>query len=170
MSDDNSPRSRTLTWQDPLIGAAAFKSMSGIDYLRGWLEGKHSPAPMSLWCNMRLLEVEAGRVIFTAQAGEEHYNTLGTVHGGFSATVLDTALGCSVMSVTPIELAYTTVQLNVSLVRAITTTTGVLRAIGEVIHAGRKLATAEAKLIDADGKLYAHGTTTCLVFPREGTA
>ena len=94
----------------------------------------------------------------------KHYNPLGGVHGGWYATLLDSALGCAVHTTMPVGRAYTTAELSVNLVRAATLKTGPLRAIGQVIHSGRQLATAEARIVGPDGKIYAHGTTTCLVF------
>jgi len=109
------------------------------------------------------MEVAEGRVTFYATPQEWHYNPIGTVHGGFAATMLDSALGCSVHSTLAAGTAYTTLELHVNYIRAITAETGRMMCAGEVIHLGRTQATAQARLMDADGKLYAHGTTTCLI-------
>ncbi len=167
MTDDPA-RSRTFTWQDPMITAAASRSMRGLDFLRAMIAGEVSPPPIALMLGMRLTEVDEGRAMFTITPREEMYNPIGVVHGGIAMTVLDSALGCAVMSVLPEGLAYTTVDINVHLTRAITLKTGELRAIAESVHSGRRLATAQAKLIDAEGKLYAHATTTCMVFALDG--
>ena len=113
-----------------------------------------------------LVEVGPGRAVFQGTPQLKHFNPLGTVHGGWYATLLDSALGCAVHTTMPAGRAYTTAELGVNIVRAATLQTGPLRAIGTVLHAGRQLATAEARIVGPDGKLYAHATTTCLVFDR----
>jgi uncharacterized protein (TIGR00369 family) len=111
-----------------------------------------------------LVEVTAGKAVFQGTPQLMHYNPLGGVHGGWYATLLDSALGCAVHTAMPAGYGYTTAELSVNIVRAATTRTGPLRAIGTVIHVGRQLATAEGRIVDSGGKVYAHGTTTCLVF------
>jgi uncharacterized protein (TIGR00369 family) len=111
-----------------------------------------------------LIEVEAGRAVFQGTPQLKHYNPMGMVHGGWYATLLDSALGCAVQSTLPAGRSYTTVELGINLVRAASQETGPLRAIASTIHTGRQLATAEARLLGSDGKIYAHATTTCLVF------
>ena len=103
--------------------------------------------------------------MFEGIPGPEHYNPIGTVHGGYTCTLLDSAMSCAVQSMCAAGMAYTTLELKVNLVRPITTETGPVRAEGSVIHVGRRTGTAEGKLLDASGKLLAHGTTTCLIFP-----
>ena len=115
-----------------------------------------------------LLEVEAGRAVFGCLPAEYHYNPMGSVHGGLAATLLDSALGLAVYSALEAGTGYTTVQLNIHLVRAMTVDTGYVRVESRVLHVGRKLATAEATIIDKQGKLYAHGSTTCMVFSLAG--
>ena len=111
-----------------------------------------------------LIEVSVGRTVFQGVPQLKHYNPLGTVHGGWYATLLDSALGCAVHTALPAGRGYTTAELSVNIVRAASFKSGPLRAIGTVIHSGRQMATAEARIVGADGKLYTHGTTTCLVF------
>ena len=111
-----------------------------------------------------LVEVSGGHAVFQGAPQLKHYNPMGGVHGGWYATLLDSALGCAVHSMMPAGRAYTTAELSVNIVRAATMKSGPLRAIGTVIHCGRQMATAEARIVGPDGKLYAHGTTTCLVF------
>jgi uncharacterized protein (TIGR00369 family) len=111
-----------------------------------------------------LIEVEAGRAVFQGTPQLKHYNPMGMVHGGWYATLLDSALGCAVQSTLPAGRSYTTVELGINLVRAASQETGPLRAIASTIHTGRQMATAEARLLGSDGKIYAHATTTCLVF------
>lgn len=120
--------------------------------------------PMNDTMNMVLLEVGEGRVVFQGIPQARHYNPLGTIHGGWFATLLDSALGCAVQTLLATGRTYTTAGLNISIVRSATHLTGPLRAVGEVVHAGRQLATATARVSDASGKLYAHATTTCFVF------
>jgi len=163
VTENNALRSRTFTWGDPLIGAQAAQKMSGMDYLHALLRGEFPAAPISHLMNFRLLEVEEGRAVFVCEPDEYHYNPIGTVHGGLAATLLDSALGCSIHTMLPAGTGYTTIELHVNLLRPITKETGMLRCEGEVVHLGKRLATAEAKLTDANGKLYAHGTTTCMI-------
>lgn len=111
-----------------------------------------------------LVEVGDGLAVFQGKPDRRYYNPMGTVHGGWYATLLDSALGCAVQSKLPAGRAYTTAELSINLVRAATHETGPLRAIANVVHAGRQMATAEARLVDESGKLYAHATTTCFVF------
>lgn len=162
MSDN---RTVTLHWQDPMIGAQAALTMSGLDYMRAIVAGKYPPPPIAITMNMGLIEVAEGRVIFTAQPVEYCYNPIGVVHGGYATTVLDGAMGCAVHTTLPKGMAYSTTQINVHLVRAITLSVGLLRCEGVVLHSGRMVATAEAYLRDAQGKLYAHATSTCAIFP-----
>jgi uncharacterized protein (TIGR00369 family) len=111
-----------------------------------------------------LMQVSQGKAVFQGTPQLKHYNPLGSVHGGWYATLLDSAVGCAVHTMMPVGRAYTTAELSVNIVRAASMKSGPLRAIGTVIHCGRQLATAEGKIVDAQGKLYAHATTTCLVF------
>lgn len=164
MSDDNK-RQVTITWHDPTASAAAGMAMSGLDYMRAMAEGRLPSAPISAVMNMTGFEVKGeGHVVFHAQPGEQHYNPIGTVHGGFHATLLDSAMACAVHTTLPQGMGYTTLQININYVRAITAGAGLLHAEGRVIHAGRRMATAEGTLKDDAGKLYAHGTTTCAIF------
>ena len=156
-------RARTVTWQDPLALANAGRSVPGIEFLRAMRDGKLSPPPIAELLGFRLAEVEPGYAVFECTPGEHHYNPIGVVHGGLAMTLLDSAMGCSVQSQLPPGVTYTTLEAKVNLVRPIHGNTGLLRAIGKVIHGGRTTATAEGRLEGADGKLYAHGTTTCIV-------
>jgi uncharacterized protein (TIGR00369 family) len=158
-------RSRTYEWEDPMPNAQRAMSMAGLDYMKAMIAGEIPPPPIAKTLGFTLVHVEHGFAIFEGEAYEWHYNPIGVVHGGLAATLLDSALGCAVHTTLPLGMAYTTSQLNVNLVRAITRETGKLRCEGRIIHAGRQVATAEASVKDMTGKLYAHGTTTCLVFP-----
>lgn len=146
---------------------------SGREILEAMMSGALPYPPMNETMNMTLLEVENGRAVFQGIPLPQHYNPLGTVHGGWFATLLDSALGCAVQSTLPAGRSYTTVELSINIVRPASHKTGPLRAVGKVIHGGRQIATAEARIEDEKGKLYAHATTTCVVFdvtsaPRDG--
>jgi uncharacterized protein (TIGR00369 family) len=138
--------------------------MSGLEQLRAMLAGKLPAPPIGRTLDFTLLEVEDGRALFQGKPGPAHLNPMGGIHGGWYATLLDSALGCAVHTKMPPGRGYTTAELGVNLVKAIGPKAPRVRAEGKVIHCGRQLATAEARLYGPDGTLYAHGTTTCLVF------
>jgi uncharacterized protein (TIGR00369 family) len=128
---------------------------------RGELPMPHIGETLDFWP----VEWAVGRMVFQGMPAMRHYNPLGSVHGGWIAAILDSAVGCAVHSTLPAGTGYTTVELKVNYVRAVTADVGPMRAEGKVVHAGRQLATAEGRLHDAHGRLYAHASTTCLVFP-----
>ena len=138
--------------------------ISGYAYLKGILDGEFPAPTISRALNFRLSEVSQGAVTFTGVPSHEYMNPIGTVHGGYAATLLDSALACAVHSICPVGHASTTVELKLNYVRPIMPDTGRLYARGTVVHPGRQLATSEAKLTDENGKLFAHGTQTCSVF------
>jgi uncharacterized protein (TIGR00369 family) len=156
-------RTLTVEWSDPAALAAAGRSMSGIDYLRALRDGRLPPPPIAQLLGFTLVEVEQGLAVFECVPGEQHYNPIGVVHGGLAMTLLDSAMGCCVQTRMPAGGGYTTLEAKTNLVRAITDKTGRLRAIGKVVHLGSRIATAEGRLEDAAGKLYAHATSTCIV-------
>jgi len=156
-------RSLTVAWSDPRILSEAARSMSGIEFLQAIRDGKLPAAPIAALLGMRLAEVERGRAVFEVAPAEQHYNPIGVVHGGLALTLLDSAMACSVQTHIPAGSGYTTLEVKVNLVRAITSSTGTLRAIGAALHVGNRIATADGRLEDASGKLYAHGTTTCII-------
>jgi uncharacterized protein (TIGR00369 family) len=156
-------RSLSVAWQDPSTSAEAARRMSGIEFLQAIRDGRLPPAPIAELIGMRLAEVEPGHAVFEVTPAEQHYNPIGVVHGGLALTLLDSAMSCSVQTQIRAGSGYTTLELKVNLVRAITSTTGRLRAIGKLLHAGKSTATAEGRLVDASGKLYAHGVTTCII-------
>ena len=158
-----SERTRRVSWQDPSITAKAALSLSGAAFLRAMAEGRIPPPPIAQLMGFELVEVEEGRVVFSVDPQEYHYNPIGMVHGGLAATLLDSAMGCAVHSVLPEGRAYSTLEIKVNYVRALKRESGRVRAIGKVVHLGGKVATAEGSLVDAADKLYAHGTTTCLL-------
>jgi uncharacterized protein (TIGR00369 family) len=162
------PRTRTVTWQDPMITARLAGTASGLELLQRMIRGELPPPPIAELLGFRLVQVEAGFAVFEIEPREFHYNPIGVVHGGVAGTLLDSAMGCSIHATLPPKTAYTTLEFKVNLVRAVTKDTGLLRCEGRVVHGGKRAATAEGKLIDAGGKLYAHGSTTCMIFPLEG--
>lgn len=137
---------------------------SGLEIMHAMLRGEVPYPPIAETLDFSLLEVEEGRALFQGTPGPAHLNPMGTIHGGWYATLLDSAMGCAVHTMMPAGRAYTTAELGVNLVRAIGSKAPRVRAEGKVIHCGRQLATAEARLYGPDGTLYAHATTTCLVF------
>jgi uncharacterized protein (TIGR00369 family) len=156
-------RSVEVQWHDPVQLAQAGRSMAGLDFLRAMRDGRLPHPPICALLGYRLTEVEPGLAVFEITAGERHYNPIGVVHGGIAMTLLDSAMGCAVQTQMPAGGAYTTLEAKTNLVRAITSETGPLRAIGKVVHAGKRVATAEARLEDPSGKLYAHASSTCIV-------
>jgi uncharacterized protein (TIGR00369 family) len=142
------------------------RGLSGVEMLSAMIAGKLPRAPMSRTLDFLLVHVEPGVAIFQGRPSLEHYNPLGSVHGGWFAALLDSAMGCAVQSTLPAGKAYTTMEFKVNLVRALTAEVPVVRAEGRIVHPGRQVAMAEARLVGPDGRLYAHGTTTCLVFDR----
>jgi len=137
---------------------------TGLQQLEGMLAGELPYPPIARTLDFGLVEVGAGRAVFQGTPRHEHLNPMGGVHGGWYATLLDSALGCAVHTMMPEGRGYTTAELGINLVRAVPLKVGRVRAIGEVVHCGKQLATAEARLVGPDGTLYAHGKTTCLVF------
>ena len=142
--------------------AAAGKS--GLELFRAMLAGALPAPPISRTLDFLLVEAEHGRVVFQGRPGYAHYNPMGTVHGGWFATLLDSALGCAVHSTLPAGKAYTTAELKVNIVRPLTDRVPLVRAEGRIIHGGARMATADGRLTGPDGKLYAHASTTCFIF------
>ena len=162
-------RHREVSWQDPMVGAALALDMSGLDYLQAIADGRIAPPPIAVLLGMGVADVQPGRVTFSLAVGEHLYNPIGSVHGGVFCTLLDSAMGCAVHTTLGRGQAYTTLELKVNLVKALTVDTPSVVASGEVISAGRRVVTASGRLTGPDGTLYAHATTTCLVFePRPG--
>jgi len=156
-------RTRTFSWEEPKALAEAARGLSGLEFLKRVASGELPRPPISALMNFGLAELEEGRAVFTAEPAEYHYNPIGVVHGGLAATLLDSAMGCAVHSTLPAGAGYTTLEIKVNYVRALTAETGEVRCEARVIHVGGRTATAEGKVLDAAGKLYAHATTTCIV-------
>ncbi|HTS53887.1 MAG TPA: PaaI family thioesterase [Burkholderiales bacterium] len=143
---------------------ADLRGRSGVQFLEAIGSGQLPSPPIGHTLDIWPIEWENGRTVFQGLPATAHYNPLGSVHGGWIATMLDSAVGCAIHSMLPAGKGYTTLELKVNYVRPVTTATGALRAEGKVIHAGGQVATAEGRLYDTSGKLYAHATTTCLIF------
>ncbi|MFF7529039.1 PaaI family thioesterase [Streptomyces bobili] len=158
-------RTRTYQWEDPAILAEAAGRMAGIDFLRELQAGRLPGPPINYAIDFALDEVEPGRAVFSLTPAEEHYNPIGSVHGGIFATLLDSAAGCAVQSMLPQGMAYTSLDLTVKFLRRITVETGTVRAIGTVVNKGRQTALAQAQLFDAKDRLLAHATSSCMLFP-----
>lgn len=162
-------RSRTITWEDPVAAAARAGGMSGLDYLEAMRDGELPPPPIAVLLDMRPVELEEGRAVFAVTPQEFHYNPIGVVHGGLAATLIDSATGCAVQTTLPAGEAYTTLEVKVNFARPMTRDTGRVLCEATVVHRGRTVATAEARVIAEDtGKLLAHGTATCLIFSPNG--
>ena len=138
--------------------------LSGLELMRAMLAGRLPYPPIARTLDFLLIEADDGRAVFQGTPGPAHLNPMGGIHGGWYATLLDSALGCAVHTKMPAGRGYTTAELSVNIVRAIGAKAQRVRAEGKVLHAGRQLATAEGRLYGPDGTLYAHATTTCLVF------
>lgn len=160
---EQSSRQRVITWEDPRIGASAAPTMSGLDFLRAIDDGSIPPPPIMALLNIEPELAEEGRVVFSVVPAEYHYNPIGVVHGGLAATLCDTAMACAIHTTLPAGVAYTTLELKINYLRPITIQTGRVRCEGTIVYVGGRIGTAEARITDANGKLYAHATTTCLI-------
>ena len=149
---------------DPHATAAEVPRLSGMEYIQAIFTGELPAPPISTLMGFRGVTAEPGRAVFEMEPGPQHYNPIGSVHGGVALTLLDSAMGCAVHTLLEAGVGYTTLEVKTNFVRPITADTGLIRCEGVVIHRGSRIATAEGKLTDAAGKLLAHGTTTCLIF------
>lgn len=159
-------RERLVRWEDPQISVERSQGLSGLEILNAILDGSIPPPPYAAFLNVRLTEVDAGRVVFEADPGEEHYNPAGVVHGGFAMSLLDFALGSAVNSTLPASSAYGTIDVHTRLLRPITKNTGTLRCEARLVSVTRSLGTSEGNIVDASGKVLATGTSACAIFPR----
>ena len=156
-------RERLITWEDPLASAGALREMSGLDAARALRDGRVPPPPIARLMNFTIVEVEEGRVVFEGYPGEEHYNPIGVVHGGFALALFDSAMGFAVHTTLPKGVAYTTTDVQVRFIRAITKDSGPVRCEATAVHVGRSTAVAEAKLRDGQGRILGTGTTGCAI-------
>jgi len=145
------------------------RKLSGLEFFKKMIAGEVAPPPLVALLGLKLVEAEAGRVTFTGVAREDVYNGMGVAHGGFAATMLDSALGCAINTAMPAGRVFTTIDLQIHYTRALRREAGELRCTATVVHVGSRTATSEGRIVDANGKVYAHGTTTCmLVEPPRG--
>jgi uncharacterized protein (TIGR00369 family) len=142
----------------------ARRAMSGLEYMRKLMTGELPPSAMARLIDFKLVEVSEGRAVLTIIPDERYYNGVGIVHGGLAATLLDSALGCAINTMMPAGKIFTTLEMKINYVRPMRRETGQVRCEGKVIHVGSRVATADGRIIDASGKLYAHGTATCMLF------
>jgi uncharacterized protein (TIGR00369 family) len=149
---------------DPRAVAEQGLRLAGMDYIRAIFDGELPAPPISELMGFHGVEAEPGRAVFEMTPGPQHYNPIGSVHGGIALTLLDSAMGCAVHTLLEAGVGYTTLEVKTNFVRPITAETGTIRCEGTVLHRGARVATAEGRLTDAAGKLLAHGTTTCLLF------
>ena len=152
-----------LSGTDPHALAARGRELSGMDYVRAIFAGELPPPPIATLMGFRGVEAEPGRAVFEILPGDEHYNPIGSVHGGVALTLLDSAMGCAVHTLLEAGVGYATLEVKANFVRPITSETGLVRCEGTVLHAGSRVATAEGRVVDVAGRLLAHGTTTCLI-------
>ena len=153
----------TTPTQFGLIDPAIAATMTGLEFLQAIIDGKLPAPPIGRTLSFRIAEAAPGRAVFLGKPLLDHYNPLGIVHGGYLATLLDSAMGCAVQSRLPAGQSYTTLEFKMNFVRPVLESTGELRAEGSVVHLGKRTATADARLLDTAGKLIAHGTATCLI-------
>jgi uncharacterized protein (TIGR00369 family) len=148
-----------------VVDRASLAQRSGLDMIQGMVDGRTPPAPIGDVVDMIAVEAVSGRMVFQGRPSRRFYNPIGTVHGGWIATLLDSAVGCAVHTMLVPGQGYTTLELKVNYLRAVTDQTGPLRAEGRVLRLSRQVGLADGRLFDAAGKIYAHATTTCLIFP-----
>jgi uncharacterized protein (TIGR00369 family) len=159
------PRSRTVTWHDPMVTAAGGLQRSGLETMQAIRDGILPPPPIAMLMQMGITDLEEGRVEFTCAVDESVYNPIGVVHGGLVCTLLDTVAGCAVHTTLPAGVGYTSIELKVNYLRAVHATSGPLTAIGRVVKPGRRVAFAEGEVLDAAGRPVATASSSLLVFP-----
>ncbi|MGZ5214692.1 MAG: PaaI family thioesterase [Caldimonas sp.] len=155
---------RAVTREFGVATRAQLAGKSGSEIFRAMMAGEIPAPPITRTLDFILVGADVGRVVFQGRPGFAHYNPMGTVHGGWFATLLDSALGCAVQTSLPPGKAYTTAELKINIVRPLTDKVPLVRAEGTIIHAGGRMATADGRLVGPDGKLYAHASTTCFVY------
>ncbi|HMO34960.1 MAG TPA: PaaI family thioesterase [Gemmatales bacterium] len=165
LAQEEAQRQRTSHGPGPgILDPAIVKQLTGMELIQGILNGTLPHAALAKTLDFLMLEAEPGRTLFQGAPSEKHLNPMGVIHGGWFASILDSALGCAIITRMEPGQAFTTVELSVNIVRALSPAIQRVRAEAQVLHCGRQLATAEARLTGPDGKLYAHATTTCLVY------
>lgn len=160
-------RERAYSWGNPLEGVELSKNLSGLDYLLAIKRGEVSASPLINTLDFSLGEIEEGKASFYFEPQEFHYNPNGSVHGGVITAILDSAMGCTLHSLLPKGMVYTTLELKINFLKRIHSGSGTLTAIGKMIHLGSKTALVEAALTDSNGKKYAYGVSTCMLLKNE---
>jgi uncharacterized protein (TIGR00369 family) len=158
-------RSKVVEWEDPHVTASLVPTMSGLDFMLGFVDGTIPPPPIMKLMGISAVAAEVGSVTFVADPDESHYNPIGTVHGGLVCTLLDSVLGCAAQTTLAQGQAYTSLEITVSYLRPVLATSGRLTAVGRVVKPGSRAAFTEGTVHDAAGKLVATATSTLLVFP-----
>lgn len=158
-------RSRTVTWSDPALTAAGMEGRTGLEFMRAIVDGALPPPPITTLMGMSAAEVGPGRVVFECTPDESVYNPIGVVHGGLMCTLADSVAGCAVHTTLPAGVGYTSIDITVNYLRAVTVDSGVLLATGTVTKPGRRVALAAAEIHDGAGKLVATATSNCLILP-----
>jgi uncharacterized protein (TIGR00369 family) len=158
--------SRSASKTYGIVSAERQKEMSGLEFVQGLADGTLPLNTIARPLDYDVAEAASGRVVVTAEPSDIHLNPAGTVHGGFAATLLDSCMGLAIQSTLEKGIGQTTLEFKISLVRPITTETGMIKAEGLVLSRGRRVGTAEGRITDGKGRLLAHGTTTCLIFER----
>jgi uncharacterized protein (TIGR00369 family) len=161
---DASPAGNGSAKQYGNVPRETLKSVQGLALLQGMIDGRYPSPPIAELMDFRVTELGPGRAVFTGRPGRQHYNPSGTVHGGFAATLLDSAMGCAVHTLVPQGQGFTTLEIKVNYVRPMFDATGEVRCEAAVINMGKTVAIADGKILDAKGRLIAHGTTTCMIF------
>jgi uncharacterized protein (TIGR00369 family) len=156
-------RSRSYSWSDPFLVVEAGATASGLEVLQRIVRRELPPPPIAETLAFELVEVEAGRAVFAGTPAEFHYNPIGVVHAGYAVTLLDSAMGCAFITMVAAGARWTTLDLQTSFTRALTVDTGRVTCTGTVLHHGRRVSTTEARLVDGQGRLCAHATSTILV-------
>ena len=156
-------RTRTYSWDDPFALSEQLVGRSGLGLMQAMASGELPPPPIAHTLDFRLVEAERGRAVFECVPAEFHYNPIGTVHAGLPTTLMDSAMGLAFVTTLEEPVPWTTLELKANFTRVLSVDTGLVRCIGTVIHPGRRVATTEARVEDAEGRLYAHATSTILV-------
>jgi uncharacterized protein (TIGR00369 family) len=164
LGDDMAEGSTTVARQYGVTSLEKVRTMSGLEFLQAWFDGKLPSPPIGSVFDFEVASVENGRVVFAGTPDARFYNPIGTIHGGYAATLLDSCMACAVHSTLAPGQGYTTLEIKINYVRPMSERTGRVEAEGKVVHAGKQVATAEGWLRDAQGRVLAHGTTTCMVF------
>lgn len=166
--DWGAPRSRTVSWHDPLRTAAGMAGRTGMEFLKAFVDGELPGPPIASLLDFTILSFAEGEVTFVCTPDESAYNPIGAIHGGLVCTLLDSAMGCAVHSTLPANIGYTSIEISVRYLRPLYANGGEITATGRVVKPGRRVSFAEGEVRDAAGRLVATAATSCLVFPLPG--